>query len=268
MVRLILSIAGLVLALVGFALFLALGFGVWVAKQKADQETTALAEKAQAAGDVAAHVIALIREIIARAELGLAAARVEQGTAPPTEQPDPFVRMAMWKAKRSLPEEVEKARDAVGVASEVVIVAGAALDVFGERELDRGPLGVRPEEMHAARAQLDAAAADLRNARHILGVPIPTSDEGTTPDQLANVDAALDRAKGITNEFDRALSTARKQVDAAKQKAEMWSLRVAIGISLLAALAAAGQVFMARACWRGLRGRHTTHPLPTLQPLR
>ena len=73
-------------------------------------------------------MISLVREILARAKSSLSAARAASAL-PPGGEPDFVTRMAMRKAKRELPGEVEKARDAVGVASEAVVVAGAVLDV-------------------------------------------------------------------------------------------------------------------------------------------
>jgi hypothetical protein len=110
--------------------------------------------------------------------------------------------------------------------------------------------------MQAAHTQLDAAAADLKNARRVLGVPIPGA---ATPDQLSNVDAALAQAAEVTDRFDTALDRVRHKLDAATRQAGVWSLRAAVAVTALSALAALGQVFMARACWRGLRGRPAPH---------
>src|SRR5258708_891305 len=123
MLRKLLAAIGLLLGIAGFVIFIALAVGIWTAKRAADRELTAAVEKAHQAGDVAARVIALIREVIARASASLAMARSESELVPPGTDPDPLVRMAMWKAKRELPGEVEKARDAVGIATEAVIVA-------------------------------------------------------------------------------------------------------------------------------------------------
>lgn len=252
MLRTVLSATGLVLAVGGFVLFVALGVGAWVAKREADRQVAAAAATAHQAEDVAARVIALVREIIARAQAGLAAARAEP-MEPAGAKQDPLVQFALRKAKRDLPADVERARDAVGTASEAVIIADAALGVFEQQPREGSALGVRPEDLHAARSQLDAASLDLRNARRVLGVPIPGPDRPTTPEQLDNADAALARATEVTDALDRALGMAREKVDAAQQTAEVWSLRVALAVSALAGLAAIGQVFMARACWRGLR---------------
>lgn len=253
MLRTVLSATGLVLAVGGFVVFAALGVGAWAAKREADRQVAAAAATAHQAEDVAARVIALVREIIARAQAGLAAART-QPVEPAGVKQDPLVQFALRKAKRDLPADVERAREAIGTASEAVIIADAALGVFEEKPREGSALGVRREDIHTARSQLDSAASDLKNARRVLGVSIPGPDRPTTPEQLDNADAALARATEVTDSLDRALGLARQKVDVAQQKAEVWSLRVALAVAGLAGLAAVGQVFMARSCWRGLRG--------------
>lgn len=253
MLRSILSTLGLVLAAAGFVAFVALGVGAWVAKREADRQVAAMSEKAHRAGDVAERVIALVREIIARARGGLSVARADPANAVTGVQLDPVTQMVVWKAKRDLPGDVERARDAVGAASEALIVANAALDVFLEQPADGTAVGLRPDDMHTARTQLDRAASDLKTARRVLGVPLPAPPADATPEQLANVDAALARAADVTDRFDDALTRVRTKVEATRRQAEVWSLRVAVGVTGLSALAALGQVFMARACWRGLQ---------------
>ena len=248
MSRKVLSGIGFVLGIAGFLAFIAIGVGTWIAKREADRQLTAAVEKAHHAGNVASNVISLVREIIARAKASLVAARVES-VQTPGEEPDFFTRMVVRKAKRDLPGEVDKARDAVGVASEAVVVAGAVLDVFDDRKPDEVALGVKEHDLKAARSQLDSAAAELKNARSVLGFPIP----GASEEQLTQVDQALATATDVTNQVDRAVTEARGKVDELKRKSEVWSMRAAIGITGLTALAALGQVFLVRACWRGLQ---------------
>src|SRR5213594_1283045 len=100
MLRLV-SALGLFLAV---ALFVALAIGTWSIKREADQQVAAATDKAYQAGDVAAKVIALIREVIARARASLAAARA--ASTMPEAVEDPLARLAMWKARRELPGEV------------------------------------------------------------------------------------------------------------------------------------------------------------------
>lgn len=252
MIRSVLSALGLIVALAGMGLFAGAGAYVWTLRAETLQQTEMLAERAHAAGDVAEEVIRLIREIIARAQAGLAAARTDPAKLTAGKEPDPLVRFALAKAKRDLPHEVERARDAVSIASEALVVAGAAVDVFEERPGDGSSLGIRPEDMRAARMQLDTAANELGSARSILGIPIP-SDGSATPEQLTQVEDALQRAEGVADQMDGALAQARAKVNHAREQVESWSLRVAIGITAAAILAALGQFFMARACWYGLR---------------
>ena len=243
----LLCAVGLVLGVAGFLAFIGIGIGTWIGKRETDRQLAATVEKAHRAGDIASNVISLVRQIIARAKESLAIART-QSTAVPGGESDPLVRMAMWKAKRELPDQVEKARDAVGMASEAVVVAGAVLDVFDEHKPDEVVLGVKQHDLKAARSQLDSASSELKNARGILGLQIP----GATDEQLSQVDRALAAATDVTNQVDRAVAEARSKVDDLRSKAEKWSLRAAIGITGLSALAALGQVFLVRACWRGL----------------
>jgi hypothetical protein len=241
------SIAGLVLSVAGFVIFIALGVSAWFAKREADRRVNAAAVQAQQAGEVASHVVRLVREVIARAQVSLTTSRA--GFEPAGDINDPMVRLAMWKATRELPDQVEKARDAVHIASEALIVAESVLDVFVEHKPDETVLGVRAGDMGAARSQLESAASDLKNARTVLGIPIAPA----TPEQYSQVDQALASATDLTNRVDDALKLARHKVDEAKASAHRWSLRAAIIISALTALAALGQVFLFRASWRGLR---------------
>jgi hypothetical protein len=249
MVRKVIVRAGLVLGAAGFILFLVLGIGAWFARREADRELEVAVEKAHQGAEVAARVIALVREIIARANLSLAMARAESADMAPGGNSDPLVRVALWKAKHDLPNEVERARDAVGVASEAVVVAGAALEVFGERGPPETHLGVKPQNMQAARTQLDAAATDLKNARTVLGIRIPAA----TPEQLSQVDQALRLATQVTDQSDQALNQAREKVDKLHRQARRWSTGLAVAITGTAAWAALGQVFLVRACWRGMK---------------
>jgi hypothetical protein len=193
--------------------------------------------------------------VIARAEAGLAAARAEAASQPPAKNEDPLVRIAMAKARRELPAQVERARDAVGIASEALVVAGAAIDVFEERPSDGSTLGIRPEDMQNARSQLDTAAGELSNARHVLGIPIPNADGSATPEQLTQVEDALRRARAVTDQMDGALGEAREKVNLAKDQVETWTLRAALCATALGGLATLGQFCMARACLRGIRRR-------------
>jgi|GEM_PF-3646264 len=245
---------GLILSVVGFAIFVAIAVGVWSAKREADRQMVDAVAKAHRASEIADRVIVLVREAIARAQASLTAARSD--VRPPGEVQDPTVRFAMWKAQRSLPAEVEKARDAVGVASEAVIVAETILDVFVEHKPDETALGVKTADIHAARTQLVSAASDLKNARTVLGVPLG----GVSAEQYSQVDQALAAATDVTNRVDVALKDAERKVDTMKEAADRWSLRLALAVCALGILAAVGQIFLFRACRRALRAPLAANP--------
>jgi hypothetical protein len=246
--RKLISALGLLLSAAGFVVFLALAVGVWYAKREADKQMNTAVARAHQAGDVACQVIKLVREVVARAKASLSTARTE--SQPAASQPvDPMVKFAMWKAKKELPGEVEKARDAVHIASEAVIIAESFLDVFVEHKPDETALGVRAGDITAARTQLESAAGDLRNVRTVLGVPVGT----VSAEQYSQVDQALTTATDVTNRVDDALKDARIKVDAAKAAADHWSVWLAVIVTALGTLAAVGQVFLFRACRRGLK---------------
>ncbi|MBX9584929.1 MAG: hypothetical protein K2X87_31885, partial [Gemmataceae bacterium] len=69
------STVGLLVAAVGFAAFVGLGVGVWYARERADRAAAEAATKADAAGDIAARVVGLVRDAAAQTEADLAAAR-------------------------------------------------------------------------------------------------------------------------------------------------------------------------------------------------
>lgn len=242
MSRNLLAGGGVLLAAAGFATFITIGVGAWVAKREAGKQLDIAAGKAHQAADVAARVVELVREVIARARLSLSTARAD--AQPPGEITDPMVRIAMWKAKRELPGQVEKARDAVGVASEAVIVAESVLDVFIERKPDSSSFGIRSQDINTARTQLESAASDLKNARGVLGIPITA-----TPEQYSQVEQALNTATDVTDRVSQAIADAEQKVGDTRAQADRLMRRTAIAVTALAALAAFGQIFLFRTCW-------------------
>ena len=264
MVRSVLAAAGLVLALAGMGLFAAIGYTVWVVKARADEELAAAHARAELAADTAAHTLGLVRDVIDRAGQDLAAARVDAALHPrkDTDDVNPLVRMVVKNEARRLPDKVEHARDAVVTASDAVVVAGAALDVFSQMPGQGEAIGVSPEQVKAARDQLDPVAQNLRSARRVLGVPGVRPEGPATPEQLSAVDDALTRARAITDELGRVLGRVRGRVAEVRAKAELWAWRGAVAVTGLCALAALGQVFMARTCWLALRKR----PVPVAAP--
>jgi hypothetical protein len=255
MVRSVLAAAGFLLALAGIGVFVAVGYMAWVVRVEADRQLAAAHAKAELAADTAAHTLTLVRDVISRAEQDLAAARTEAALAPKKDDVNPLVRLVVREQARNLPGKVEQARDAVSTASDAVVVASAALNVFSQFPTDESTFGVSPAQVHAARNQLDEVATDLHSARRVLGIPVPRPDGPATPEQLSAVDNALSRARAITDELEGVLGRVRSHVTEVRAKAELWVWRTAVAITALSALALLGQLFMARACWRALRRR-------------
>ena len=69
------------------------------------------------------------------------------------------------------------------------------------------------------------------------------------------MESALNQARAFTDQMGATVAAARAQVDEAKREVDLWALRVALLTTLVGAVGAAGQVFMARFCWRVLRGK-------------
>ncbi|HJZ59539.1 MAG TPA: hypothetical protein VKE74_31635 [Gemmataceae bacterium] len=249
--RSVLSFVGLFVSVIGFVAFIGLIVGAWWAKREADRQVADAVSKAEAAADLAGRAIGLVKEVIARADSDLVAARI--ASAEPAPEVSPFVRLTIRQANRQLPADMERARDAVGLASDAMVVANAALDVFADRPEEQARLGINPNDMKAAREHLDAAARDVRNARSVLGLPFDHPDMPMTDEEAAQMKQALDRAREFTNQLDGDLANARQRIDTAKRQAHMWTLRIALGATVLGSLGALGQLFLARACVRGLR---------------
>ncbi len=244
------SYLGLGVSVLGFAAFLALIYGAWWAKREADRQVDDAATKANAAIGVAGKAIALVRDVISKAEIDLEAARITAVSPKPPS--DPFMRFVLMQANEQLPTDMERARDAVGIASETAVIAQAALDVFDDRPDEQAALGIQPDQVKAARDHLDKATNDIREARSVLGLPLNHPNAKLTDEQYAAVHQALEQGKGVTNKIDATLLNAHDRVESAKQKANFWSLRLAVAATLLGVVGALGQLFMARSCIRGL----------------
>src|SRR5439155_15273168 len=113
MIRSVLAAAGFFLALAGIGVFVGLGYTAWVVKQEADRQLVAAHAKAELAADTAAHTLALVRDVIGRAEQDLAAARTEAALHLRKDDANPLVGMIVRNRARNLPGKVEHARDAV-----------------------------------------------------------------------------------------------------------------------------------------------------------
>ena len=264
-VRRVLAGVGLVVAVVGFVVFAGAAVVVWRVKAEANRQTQALAAKAGAAMDAADHGVAFVREVIDRGYQDLDATRKTAALAP-KEAVNPFFQAAAQQASQNLVGSVERANAAVATASDAVVVGEAALELFGEDEQLKHWFGVRPEHLAQTRTDLGAAARELRGVRTLLGIPV--GSEHPTEEQLVTVESALGQARGFTDQMARVVTVARQRVDETKRAADLWALRLALGITAVGAVGAAGQFFMARACWRALRSRMTSEgPRPRGEPM-
>lgn len=252
--RALLAAAGLVVSLAGFAVFAAAAVGVWWAKGEANRRADALAGRADAATAAADHAVGFVRKVIDQADQELIDTRA-QAAAMPAEPVHPVVLMSARQASQQLAGSVDRASAAVATASDAVVVADAALQLFADDEELKTWLGVKPEQLiqlSQTRSDLGAATRDLKKARTVLGIPVAPGG-APTPEQLNAVAQALAQARGYTDQMGVVVATTRARVAETKQTVDKWVLRAAVGTTLLGALAAAGQVFAARFCWRVLR---------------
>ncbi|HMC72303.1 MAG TPA: hypothetical protein VKJ07_24310 [Mycobacteriales bacterium] len=239
----------------GFVAFAGAAVGVWWVKAETNRRTDALAVKAHGAVNAADHAVEFVRKVIDDGERDVKNAR-KDAPAAPTEPVNPFLQLTARRASADLAGSVERASVAVVTASDAAAVAQAALDVFGEEsELPelKGWLGVKPEQLEQTRSGLTRASSELKQVRTILGVPL--GDGGPTAEQLVTVESALGQARELTNQMGQVVATARTRLDETKRAVDLWVLRVALGVTLVGAVGAVGQFFMARFCWRALRGQ-------------
>ncbi len=245
---------GFVLAVAGFVLFLGAAVGVWWVRAETNRRTEALAVKARLAVGAADHAVKFVREVIDRGDGDLIEARKHSSAVPP-EPVNPFLLLSARRASENLAGSVERASAAVLTASDAAVVAEAALELFGGDEQFpelKGWLGVKPEQLAQTRTDLGSASRELKNVRTILGIPV-AAGERPSAEQLLTVEAALAQAREFTDRMGQVVNAAGRRVDETKKTADLWVLRVALATTLIGALGAAGQFFMARACWRGLR---------------
>lgn len=250
-VRRLSAVIGLVVSAAGFAVFAGAAAGVWWVKAETNRRTDAVAVRAHAAIGTADHAVAFVREVIQQADTDLAHARA---AAPVAEPVNPFVQLTARRASQDLAGSVERANGAVVTASDAAVVAQAALEVFGDDDQLKKWFGVKPEQLTQTRAGLGDASRELRNVRTLLGVPLGAGSQPTA-EQLGTVESALNQAREFTDQMGTTVASARTRVDETKRAVDLWVLRVALLTTLVGAVGAAGQFFMARFCWRVLRGK-------------
>lgn len=249
-----LSAIGFIIAAAGFVLFTGAAVGVWWVRAETNRRTEALAAKARLAVGAADHAVKFVREVIDRGDSDLIVARTH-APVEPREPVNPFLLLSARRASENLAGSVERANAAVLTASDAAVVAEAALELFGGDEQFpelKGWLGVKPEQLAQTRTDLGSASRELKNVRTILGIPV-SAGERPSAEQLLTVEAALVKAREFTDRMGQVVTAAGTRVDETKRAADLWVLRFAVVTTVVGALGAAGQLFMARACWRGLR---------------
>jgi hypothetical protein len=194
-----------------------------------------------------------VREVIDQAEVDLKQTR-EQSVPPRDKKTpvNPFTQLAARQASEKLAGSVERANSAVITASDATVVAETALKLFGQEAEWKDWFGVKPEQLAITRTHLNHASSELKQVRTLLGVPVNSTP---TKEQLVTVESALNQARDFTNQMNTVVSNARQRVDDTKRTVDLWALRVALGVTIAGAVGAIGQCFMARFCWRVLRGQ-------------
>lgn len=254
-VRRLFAVLGLLVSVAGLAAFAGAAVGIWQVKAETNRRTEELATKAHGAVKAADGAITFVRQVIEQGKKDVGEARNNAVKEPP-KPVNPFLQLTARRASADLAGSVERAGTAVVTASDAAVVAEAALQVFGkEEELPelKAWLGVKPEQLKQTRDQLNRASDELKQVRTVLGVSL--GDGSPTPEQLVTVESALERAGDLTDQISKVVATARTRVDETKRAVDLWVLRVAVGVTLVGAVGAAGQFFMARFCWRVLRGK-------------
>lgn len=251
--RRMLAAVGLIVAVAGIIAFAGAAIGVWQLKAEANRRTDDLAVKAHIAIDAADHTVGFVGEVITQGERDLQNVR-SAARSEPQRPVNPLLQLSARQASQQLAGSVERASAAVVAASDTVEVARTALKLFDEDEQLKSWFPVHPGQLAQTQTDLGAASRELKNVKTILGVPV---SEGGAPtdEQLVTVEAALKQARGFTDQMGRVVAKTREKVVETKRTVDLWTLRVALGVTALGALGAAGQFFMARFFWRVLRGK-------------
>jgi hypothetical protein len=258
MIRSAVAYLGILFAVLAATVFVTLGVWVWSLKADANQQCESFAERANSTLDKAENANKFVRNIIGNAERDLLLTRYKAVEHVPSPTIDPIFRLTAQKASEDLAGSVERAHNAVVLASEAVVVADAALDVVGGEPKLKEMLGVRPEELDATRSALGNVTTELQKARDVLGVTPTVPGSGPTDEQLSAVDNALGRARAFTNEVEQVVSSTRERMNDTKQKVDLWAWRSAVGMSILSGIGFCGQLFTINFFWRLRRGRSTT----------
>lgn len=254
MFRRLFSLAGLLLALAGAGVFIAIAIQIWSIKAEVNRQTTDLAAKANAAADAADHAVDLVGEVITKARADLTTARETRAAATgETPRVNHFVQIAARQASINLAGSLERALGGVATASDSVVVAQAALDIVSANPQIEKVFGVEPEKVEQTRTTLESVAGELRQAKSILGVPVSAGGEPPTAEQLDAVDRALQMAENFRTEMAKIVGTTRTRVNETRSLIDLWMFRIALGTTVMCLLGTVGQFFLARFCLRRLQ---------------
>ncbi|MCE9565076.1 MAG: hypothetical protein K8U57_23845 [Planctomycetes bacterium] len=251
MFRRLFALTGLLFALAGSGMFVALAIAAWKIKAEVERETNDLATRANAAGDEADRAINFVGKVIETAQADLNAARVPV-SAPEHIRVNPLVQMSARQTSINLAGSLERALGAVTTASDTVVVVNAALQLASGSEQFEKMFGVRPDQIAQTQTALGSVAGELREARSILGIPVSSSGEPATVEQLDAVDNALRLAGRFREEMSKIVGDARKRVNETKQQIDLWAWRLAVAVTALSVVGTVGQFFLARFCVRKL----------------
>jgi hydrogenase maturation protease len=255
MVRLIFAWFGFLFSCLGIALFVAVGIWIWSLKVEVNRQSETLASRANTTLDSAEKAIGLVRQVIDQAQADLDKTRKETTGQVPSPPVDPFLRITAERASEDLAGSVERAHNAVILASEAVVIAGAAIDVVDHVDNESNPdnasrdlkkiLGVQPGQLDATKTALGKVSRELQQAKNVLGgnYGMPTNE------QLYAIDDALRNARGFTEEVTNVVENTKTRVNDTKQKVDTWAWRGAWAMNLLSAVGLLGQCFMARFFW-------------------
>lgn len=252
MSRRLLSITGLIIALAGTGVFIAIGVQVWTIKAEVNRQTAELAGRANGAADAADRAINFVGEVVTLAKDELANTR-KQTNVPEPVKVNPFVQMAARQASIDLTGSIDRALGAVVTASDTVVVAETVLEMASADPRLEKVFGVHPDQIHQTRTALATVSGELRQARSILGVPISPGGDLPSAEQLDAVDNALRMADEFRAEMGRIVGVARGRVNETRQLIDLWAWRLSLTVTVLCVWGAVGQFFVARFCMRKLQ---------------
>jgi nitrate reductase NapE component len=242
----ILSVFGVVVAVVGFVAFVAIAIGVWPVTAELRRRTDGLLDGADAALDRAEPVASTLLAALSAAQAELNQAR------PPESAPKlaPVPKLLLRSALKESPGRVESAARATEVMGDLLaaltVALGALQDTPGVRPLETG-------ELAPLQQKLKTAAEHLRTVTAILGPAAPGSDAIAAED-ASTIEKGLAAAHTITTEATAEIATLRERIAAFREGVHQRLTLACWAIFALALVGAVGQIALMRWCVACLRG--------------